>query len=37
MKFRKGGGGLTGPQFLEGITAKEMLFFQGGCTFHIKK
>ena len=43
MKFRKGrggqegGGGLTGPQLLEGVTRKEgSAFFQGGCTFFIK-
>ena len=37
MKFRKGGGGLTGPQLLEGVTGKEgAAFFQGGCTFHLK-
>ena len=41
MKFRHGrggGGGLTGPQLLEGGTGKEggSAFFQGGCNFHIK-
>ena len=30
-KFKKGGGGLTGPQILEGVAGKEGGdFFQGG-------
>ena len=37
-KFEKeGGGDLTGPQLLEGVTGKERrAFFQGDCTFHMK-
>ena len=30
------GGGLTGPQLLEGVAGKGADFFQGGCNFHIK-
>ena len=41
MKFQKGmwrGGSLEGRQLLEGVTGKEgSTFFQGGCTFHMKK
>ena len=34
---KEGGGDLTGPQLLEGVTGKEgRAFFQGGCTFHMK-
>ena len=31
LKRGAGGGGLTGPQLLEGVT-----FFRGGCNFNIK-
>ena len=34
---KKGGGGLTRPQLLEGVTGKEGVTFRGGsCNFHIK-
>ena len=37
MKSGEGGGGLPGPQLLEGVTGKEPVpFFKGGCAFHIK-
>ena len=36
--FKKGGGGLTRPQLLEGIAGKEgVTFFRGGCNFSHKK
>ena len=37
--FLKRGGGLAGPQFLEGVTGKEGDFFQDGgvCKFLDKK
>ena len=31
------GGGLTGPQLLEGVVGKEgVTFFRGGCNFYVK-
>ena len=38
IKFsKKGGGGLTGYQLLEGVAGKEgVIFFKWGCSFFIK-
>ena len=36
LNFQKGGG-LAGPQFLEGVAGKQWVTFQGPCNVYMKK